>query len=335
MKVCIFGAGAVGGYVAARLCQAGQTEVSVVVRGAHKAAIERDGLQVESGGKHFVVRPAHVTDDPTTLPEQDLVFVALKTTAQAGAAHAVARLMGKDGYAVYAANGIPWWWKFGSGDPASLPLLDPDGALWREVNPSRVLGCIVYSANEVIAPGLIRHLGNNRWVVGEPGGLITPRLERTVARLREGTLNAEVSTDLRQEIWIKLLRNASVSTLCTLTRLAVDGLAEDPELLAQGDALIGDIVRVAAADGYDIASQGDAAIESLRRGGAERDAPPVRGLRPSMLQDALAGRALEVEAILGQVQSLARETSTPVPAIDAALPLLRGFDRSLRASVER
>ncbi|MFA4914476.1 MAG: 2-dehydropantoate 2-reductase [Burkholderiaceae bacterium] len=330
MKVCIFGGGAVGGYVAARLCQAGGATVSVIARGAHREAIERDGLSIQSGGESFTCRPAVVTDDPASLGEQDVTFVALKTTVQAGAARAIARLMGQSGYAVFAANGIPWWFKHGSDAPAHLPLLDPEGDLWRLVRPERSLGCVVYSANEVTAPGHIRHLGNNRWVLGEASGQDTDRLRSLVALLRDARLNAEASTDLRREIWVKLSRNASVNTLCALTRLPVDGLAQDDALLAQGDALIRDIDRMAQSCGFDISDQAQAAIESLRRGGAERDAPPVTGLRPSMLQDALAGRPLEVEAILGQVQSLARESNVQTPAIDAALPLLRGLDRSLR-----
>lgn len=330
MKVCIFGAGAVGGYMAARLCQAGGSHVSIIARGAHKAAIERDGLHVQSGGEAFHCRPDVVTDDPAALGEQDLTIVALKTTAQAGAARAIATLMGASGHAVFAANGIPWWFKHGSEAPAHLPLLDPDGALWTHVRPERTLGCVVYSANEVVSPGHIRHLGNNRWVLGEASGENSARLRDTVNLLRTARLNAEASTRLHEEIWVKLLRNASVNTLCALTRLPVDGLADDAELLAQGDALIADIERMAQARGFDISEQARAAVESLRRGGAERDAPPLVGLRPSMLQDALAGRPLEVEAVVGQVQALARESGIPTPAIDAVLPLLRGLDRSLR-----
>ncbi|MBF6617723.1 MAG: 2-dehydropantoate 2-reductase [Candidimonas sp.] len=329
MKVCIFGAGAVGGYLAARISHANAAQVSVVARGAQKEAIERNGLRLDTPEGSFTVRPAIVTDRPEELPEQDVVFVTLKVMSQSAVAPALRRLVGDRGCAVFAANGIPWWWKHGSERPEHLPLLDHDGALWNTLEPTRALGCIVYSANEVIAPGVIRHLGNNRWVVGEPDGTISPRLQAVINLMQASGVNGEASTHIHTEIWAKLLRNASLNSLCALTRLPVDGLAEDPALLAQADALIDEIIAVAGAQGCDISAQRAAAREQLRRGGAEGGAPPVKGLRPSMLQDALAGRPLEVEAIVGQVQALAQEAGVPCPAIDTVLPLLRGLNRSL------
>lgn len=330
MNVCIFGTGAVGGYLAGRIGNANAARVSVVARGAQKQAIERDGLRVETPEGTLHVHPHVVTDDAKTLSEQDITFVTLKTMAQPLVASDLRHLTGTNGCAIFAANGIPWWWKHGSPEPDYLPLLDPSGALWTGLTPERALGCVVYSANEVIAPGVVRHLGNNRWVIGEPDGTISPRLQKVVALLQSAGVNAEASPELHKEIWIKLLRNASLNSLCALTRLPVDGLAEDPELLSQADALMDDIINVSLACGYDISEHRRAAYEQLRRGGAEGNAPPVRGLRPSMLQDALAGRPLEVEAIFGQVQSLARELDITCPAIDAVVPLLRGLDKSLR-----
>ncbi|MGB3290102.1 MAG: 2-dehydropantoate 2-reductase [Burkholderiaceae bacterium] len=329
MKVCIFGTGAVGGYLAARIGHADAAQVSVIARGAQKEAIAANGIRLDTPEGSITVRPAAVTDRPEDLPEQDIVFVTLKVMGQPAAAPAIRRLTGDKGCAIFAANGIPWWWKHGSEHAAHLPLLDPDGALWNVLDPRRALGCIVYSANEVIAPGVVRHLGNNRWVIGEPNGSISPRLQAAVQLLQASGVNGEASPDIHTEIWAKLLRNASLNSLCSLTRLPVDGLAEDPELLALADALIDEIIAVANAQGCDISAQRAAAREQLRRGGAEGGAPPVKGLRPSMLQDALAGRPLEVEAIVGQVQALAQEARVPCPAIDFVLPLLRGLNRSL------
>src|SRR5690606_9805063 len=130
-----------------------------------------------------------------------------------------------------------------------LPLLDPDGALWNVLGPTRALGCIVYSANEVVAPGVVRHLGNNRWVVGEPDGSVSPRLQAAVQLLQASGINGEASANIHTEVWAKLLRNASLNSLCALTRLPVDGLAEDPMLLALADALVDEIVAVANAQG--------------------------------------------------------------------------------------
>ena len=329
MKVCIFGAGAVGGYLAARIGHSNAAQVSVVARGKQKDAIARDGIKLDTPEGSIVVRPAAVTDRPEELPEQDVVFVTLKVMSQPHVAQALSKLIGDKGCAVFVANGIPWWWKYGSKNPATLPLLDPEGLLWNTLGPSRALGCIVYSANEVIEPGRVRHLGNNRWVVGEPDGSISSRLQSIVQLMQESGVNGEACPNIHQEIWAKLLRNASLNSLCALTRLPVDGLAEDPELLAQADSLIDEIIAVAASQGSDISAQRAAAREQLRRGGAEGGAKPVKGLRPSMLQDALAGRPIEVEAIIGQVQVLAREAGIPCPMIDTVLPMLRGLNRSL------
>lgn len=331
LKVCIFGAGAVGGYLAARFGHAGGVSLSVVARGAQKEAILRDGVRLQTPTENITVFPDIVTDHALELPEQDFTFVTVKVGAQPAVARDVRHLVGSAGHAIFAANGVPWWWKYGTPAPAALSLLDPEAELWNELTPARVLGCVVYSANEVIAPGVVRHLGNNRWVIGEPDGSLSQRLQSTVGLLRQAGIHSEASPDLRTEIWAKLLRNASINSLCALTRLPVDGLAEDPELLRQAEALAADIVTVATSQGSDVSVQFNAACEQLRRGGAEAGTPPVRGLRPSMLQDVLAQRPLEVEAIVGQVQALAREAGVACPAIDAVLPILRGLNRSINS----
>ncbi|MFA5664751.1 MAG: 2-dehydropantoate 2-reductase [Burkholderiaceae bacterium] len=330
MKACIFGAGAVGSYLAARIGQADSAHLSVVARGRQLEAIRHQGIRLEAPGESITVQPASLTDQPLELPAQDVVFVALKVMAQPDAACAIRHLIRDGGCAVFAANGVPWWWKYGTARPAALPLLDPDAQLWDLVTPEQALGCVVYSANEVIAPGVVRHLGNNRWVLGESDSSHSDRLARIVAMLRASGVHAEASTEIRTEIWAKLLRNASLNSLCALTRLPVDGLAEDAELLALADALIDEIIAIAASQGCHVEGHRAAAREQLRRGGAEGGAPAVKGMRPSMLQDALAGRALEVEAILGQAQALAAEAGVPCPTLGQVLPLVRGLDRSLK-----
>jgi len=327
-KVCVFGAGAVGGHLVARIGHAKRVELSVVVRGVHKDAMLRNGIRLDTPDGSITARPAHVTDQPHTLPEQDLIFVTVKAMAQPAIAGDVKRLLRTGGDVVFVANGLPWWWKHATAKPAPLPLLDPQGVLWRELTPRQVLGCVVYSANEVVAPGVVRHLGNNRWVLGEPDATLSPRLQATVDLLCRCGVNAEASTDLRTEIWGKLMRNASLNSLCALTRLPVDGLAEDPALLALADALVEDIIAIAASQGCDISHYREGALKQLRCGGAEGKAASVKGLCPSMLQDVLAGRALEVEAILGQPYALALEAGLACPALSHVLPLVRGLNRS-------
>lgn len=333
MKVCIYGAGAVGGYLAARIGNAGIAEVSVVARGVQKEAIAAAGVRLETPEGVIQVMPSRVTDDPFDLPPQDVTFVTLKVMQQPGAARSLCHLSSQGGVAVFVANGIPWWWKYDGQSPAFLPLIDPQGELWNRFGAHRAIGCVVYSANEVIAPGVIKHKGNNRWVLGEASGVLSDRLERIVQLMKAGGIAAEASPNLRAEILAKLLRNAAINSLCALTSLPVDGLAEDPELLIIADAIVDEIITVSAAMGYDISAHREAAWTQLRRGGAEGKAPAVKGLRPSMLQDVLAGRPIEVEAILGQFKALAEEHRASCPAIDGVLPLVRGLDRSLRAKL--
>lgn len=326
MKMCVFGAGAVGGYLAARLLRAGSCQLSVVARGEQLRTIARDGLRLITAQEDFVVRPAAVTDRPHDLPPQDVVLVTLKAHAQPAAAPGIAALLGRSGTAVFVNNGIPWWWTYRGDAPAAgpLPLLDPEGALWTQVRPERVIGCVVYSANEVVRPGVVRHAANNRWLLGEPDGSRSERMRSIAQCLRNAGLGVEEVSDIRSQVWAKLLRNASLNPLAALTRLTVERIGQVPGLAELCAAVVDEIVAVAAADGTDLAGEAQAARAAPQRSGA-LEGPSAGSIRPSMLQDVLAGRALETEAILGQVQVFARASGTPTPRIDVLLPLLRGL----------
>lgn len=327
MKVCVFGAGAVGGYLAARLLGAGVDELSVVARGAHGRAIAQRGLLLVEEGVHHRFWPARVAAVAQALPPQDIVFVALKAHALPAAAADIAHLLGPTGTAVFVTNGIPWWWHFRGAPTAAapLPLLDPTGALWSQVRPERALGCVVYSANRRLGPGEIEHVANNRWIFGEPDGQVSARLQDVLRLVRRAGLQAEGSDDLRREVWTKLLRNAPLNSVCALTRLPVDRLADHPGLVALCHGVIDEIVAIAAAQGHDIAPRAAQAREAPLRGGAV-GGPATPALQPSMLQDVLAGVRTESAAILGQAQLFAREAGVPTPRIDVLLALLQGLD---------
>jgi len=329
MKLCVFGTGAVGGYLAARLTQVGAHEVSVVARGEQLRAIARDGLTLIAPDGQAVVRPAHTTDQPHTLPPQDLVFVTLKAHALPAAASAIASLLGPQGSAVFVNNGIPWWWRYHGptrpGEP--LPLLDPSGALWTTVTPQRAIGCVVYSANEVLRPGVVQHNANNQWWLGEPDGTLSERV-LTAARLMSAAgLTTEAVPDIRAQVWAKLLRNTPMNGLCALTRLAVDGLARDPQLLRLYEALVDEVAAVAKAHGVDLSARVVVAKAAPGLGGAV-DGSAAPAVRPSMLQDIELGRAMEVEPILGQLLAFAQNSATPTPVMATLVPLLRGLNRS-------
>jgi 2-dehydropantoate 2-reductase len=328
MKVCIFGAGAVGGHYAVRLLSAGVADVSLVARGTTLMAIRSRGLTLRSGGQDISVKPPVATDDPSSLPPQDIVLVTLKATAGLpAAAPAISRLLAPGGCAVFMLNGIPWWWRHGlGGNAVSLPLLDPDGALWNEVRPERALGCVIYSPNDMPEPGVIVHTGANQLVLGEPDGSTSQRLETVVQMFNASGVEAVLSNDLRRDIWRKLTQNASGNAVAALSRADQGGIAADQDLRGVAVGIMNEILAVGAAQGRDL--RGDFDTVAV----AQRGRP---GQRPSMLQSVLSVRPLEVEAMLGQVHAFAREANVPVPTIDVVLPLLRGLDRWIHSERSR
>jgi 2-dehydropantoate 2-reductase len=321
VKICIFGAGAVGGHLGARLVAAGADEISIVARGPMLAALRSRGLTLRSGGKEICAKPSVVTDDPASLPPQDLVLVTLKAHAVPGAAPAIARLIAPGGSAMFLLNGIPWWWRHGlPGAASTLPLLDPKGDLWNQVRPERTLGCVVHSPNEMVEPGVIVHTGPNFLILGEPDGSTSPRLNEAVAMFGRGGMEARVSADLRRDVLEKLAMNASGNTIAALSLRDLGGQAADEGLCALSERIMGEVLEVAARLGWDLRSKLD--LPALARRGKP-------GMRPSMQQDVTLGRQMEVEALVGQVQAFARELGIGVPAIDVMVPLLRGLNRSL------
>jgi 2-dehydropantoate 2-reductase len=317
MRVCVFGAGAVGGYLAVMLASSGTCEVSVVARGAQLDAIRRNGLKLISADAAVTRHFAAATDNPSSLPPQDLVFVTLKAHALPAAAADIDRITAPHGSVVYAANGIPWWWEH---DGRAQGATDPDHR--------RAIGCVVYSVNEVIEPGVIHHRGNNRWILGEPSNEATLRLDRVAELLRNSGVNAEVSDELRLHVWRKLLRNITVNPLCAITRLDVDQLVASPGLVKLAHALATELVAIARAKGFDLTGHYGEATAFLAAGGV-REGGRVSGTRPSMLQDVLAGRRIEFDALLGDLCRFAREEGVATPALDAVAAIAQGLNTSL------
>ena len=263
MKVCIFGAGAIGGRVAVHLVSAGAAEVAVVTRGVQLEAIRARGLTLHTGGKEMKAKPAIATDDPATLPPQDFVLVTLKAHAVPGAAAAIARLLAPQGCAVFLLNGIPWWWNQGlPGNRGHLPLLDPEGALWAQLR-DKTLGCVVNGPCEVTAPGVIVHSSGNRWTFGEPDGSSSARLKSIIDLFNSAGLIAD-DANLRQEIWRKLANNASNSPVAALTHMSPTELSEIPELQRLARGITRETLQVGAALGWDLLSETAAEPPSAR-----------------------------------------------------------------------
>ena len=335
MRVCIFGAGAIGGHIGARLSAASDAEVYAVARGAQLDAVRKHGFTLKSGTEEFHGRPRVATDDPATLPKQHIVIVTLKAHVLPSVAATIDQLLAPQGVAVFPLNGLTWWWRYGiRGKQEALPLLDPQHDLWNRLR-ERALGCVAYSPNHVVSPGVVRNVGASRWVIGEPSGEKTQRVETVVDVLKSAGLRAEASSDIRGEIWRKFASNVWSNPLGALMRLNQSDVMGNPDLKEVAARLTRETLEVAAAMGWDMRRDMDVEKQLSSRPTAPTASSGGPPIPPSMLQDVLLGRSLETEAHLGQLQAFAREYSVPVPTIDVVLPLLRGLDQSLRASASR
>ncbi len=326
MKIGIFGAGAIGGHLAARLAHAG-ADVSLVARGAHLAAIRSQGLRFVSPAQDITVR-VRAEASAEALGPQDLVISTVKAHSLPAASGALQALLRPETPVVYAVNGVPWWYFHGQpGAQAdqALPRLDPGAQLWNGVGVQRSLGCVVQSANEVTEPGVVHNRSaDNRFVIGEPDGSDSPRLQRIVAALKPGVPDVHATTDIRHEIWNKLLLNMSTSSLGGLTHSSSSGIANDPGMQDLFRRTMAEGARVAQAVGVEVSVDADARFVRMAK----------LNHRSSMLQDLLAGRPLEIDAQLAAVQDIARRFNVPTPTFDVLLTLLvrRAREAGLYAS---
>lgn len=322
MKVCIYGAGAVGGHLAARLCAAEKHEISVIARGPQLQAIKQRGLTISRGDEVHTGRPQHATDDPSTLSPQDVVIVTLKAQALPDAAASIETLLAPNGIAVFAINGIPWWWHKGLNVPQT-PLfpLDPQGQLWDRLR-DKTLGCVIYSPNEVIEPGVIRSAPKDRWMLGEPDGSESERLNRVADIFQSAGIRGLATADLRYEIWYKLLINCGLNPVAALTRLPTPLMNKNPHIIALRKAVMQEVTDIALACGTDLRGKidFDELCTPTKRSGSNR---------ASMLQDVLAGRSLEHEAILGIAVGLAQVHGVSAPRCELMLGLMRGLSESM------
>jgi 2-dehydropantoate 2-reductase len=329
MKIVIFGAGAVGGHVGARLgagaAQAG-IEVSAVARGAQLAAIRERGLTLWIGDERTDGR-IRATDRPETLGVQDVVFVALKSSTLPDAVSAMAPLIGPDTSVVFAMNGIPWWYLYRCPDNGlprpDLSRLDPDGLLTRTIGFERVIGCMINSANMVVEPGVIRNsMGTqNRFTLGEPDGIRSRRVEAISAAFERAGVRAPVSTAIRDEIWDKLLRNLSTSPICAMTGEPIGVISRHPELFDLAKGLMAEGLATARAHGID---------PGITVEGAYARAPTTTH-KSSMLQDFEHGRPPEIDGLLTSVQQFARVAGVPTPRVDAVTALV--IEKARRAGL--
>jgi len=316
MKICIFGAGAIGGYLAVELSLAGY-EVSAIARGSHLDAMRREGLKLRIGGEEKTAR-LPVSDDPEEFGPQDYVICALKAHQANESAHMMLPLLGRETAVVTAMNGIPWWYFYKEGSALEgrhLESVDPGARQWTLIGPGRAIGCVVDPACEVIAPGVIEHHEFKRFTLGEPDASQSDRVVALHEALTAAGFDAPVRDNIRWNIWLKLWGNVCFNPISALTLATLDRITTEPALRALCKTIMLEAKAVTEALGLSIPP------EMIERRLAA--AGSVAGHKMSMLQDLERRRSMEIDALVTAVRDLGQLVSVPTPAIDVVLALVR------------
>ncbi|MBV8659413.1 MAG: 2-dehydropantoate 2-reductase [Burkholderiales bacterium] len=319
MKICIVGAGAIGGMLGAKLALAGH-EVTLILRGANLAAVQQNGLRlIEEDGQEHVIKPIRATSVIADAGTQDAVILAMKAHQVVAVAAELPALMHAETRVVTMQNGIPWWYFFKL--PAELDAryggrtvkaVDPDGLIAQHIPVDRVIGSVVYPASEVIAPGVIKVIEGNRFTLGELDGSDTPSIRAISDAFKSAGFKAPISDDIRSEIWLKLWGNVSFNPISALTHATLEDICVDPGTRA----LAGNMMREAQSIGEKLGVQFKVSLERRING-----AQAIGQHKTSMLQDVEAGRPLELQALVASVIELGEITDTPTPTIQAVYAL--------------
>jgi 2-dehydropantoate 2-reductase len=321
MRICVVGAGAIGGVIAARLAAVEDADVSVLARGATLAAIREHGLRVSSAGPagagETVAAPVAASDDPAELGEQDLVVVAVKAQSMAGVAASLGGLLGPRTAVLSTLNGVPWWFLDGFGGPAAgrhLDSVDPDGFIASVLPASRVIGGTVHLSASSPAPGEVSWRSGNGLIIGELDGSSSPRLDALASVLRAGGFDVTVSARIRDDVWYKLWGNLTLNPICALTDASTGPALEDD--------LVREFISRAMLEARAIGERIGCPIAQSPQ---DRHAVTRKlgDFVPSMLQDARAGRPLELDALTGAVRELGALVGVPTPNVDAIHGLTR------------
>jgi 2-dehydropantoate 2-reductase len=321
MRICIFGAGAVGSHFAVRLARAGH-DVACVMRGPHLEAVKANGLALRIGDTQVTAK-VNASDDPATLGVQDLVISTLKATGVSSLADGLGPLLHDETAVVFAQNGIPWWYDIGlPADHPSTPdlsFLDPGGRLRAAIPKQRIIGGVIFSSNEVVAPGVVANLSpdRNRLMIGECDDRLSERIAEFRAILEEAGIESPPMAQIRESIWSKLLTNMSMSVLCLLTGQTARGVRDDPALRDVLPRLLDEANAV-----------GQSCIPHVKRLARTGPAPEHK---PSILQDYELGRAMEIDVLVKAPAAFARAARLATPMLDliAALAIQRARDKGL------
>lgn len=315
MKICIYGAGAIGGYLGAGLALNG-ADVTLIARGPHLAAMQENGLKLIKDGEEHVARVT-ATDDPAEAGPQDYVIVTLKAHSVPPIAHQFAPLFHDKTAVVWGVNGIPWWYFHGlEGDHTDrrIECLDPGGLLWDQLGPERMIGCAVYPAAEVPEPGVIQHVEGDRFSLGEPSGEKTERIQALSAALIGAGFKAPVRPQIRNELWVKLWGNLSFNPISALTHATLETIGTDPGTREIARRMMLEGQEIGEALGVRFAVDVEKRINGAVGVGAHKT---------SMLQDLERGRPMEIDALVTSVQEMGRVVGVQTPYIDAVLALVQ------------
>ncbi|WP_332777639.1 2-dehydropantoate 2-reductase [Polaromonas sp.] len=332
MKICIYGAGAIGGWMGVKLAQAG-CELSVVARGATLEALQQHGLRLESTVRAELVDaqststssvrtevysvPVRASANPAELGVQDLVIIAVKAPAMAEVAKAIAPLLGPETVVLTAMNGVPWWFFEGFGGVYAgtrLKAVDPEGAIARAIPGRHIIGCVVHASCSLNGPGFVRHHFGNKLIIGEPSGQKTARVQQLAALLEKAGHEVPISEQIQKDAWYKLWGNMTVNPVSAMTGATTDLLLGDDLVRGFISAVMLEAKEIGARIGIPIAQQPeDRHAVTLTLG----------AFKTSMLQDVEAGKAVELDALVTVVKELGALTAVPTPFTDALLGLAR------------
>jgi 2-dehydropantoate 2-reductase len=329
VKIAIIGAGAIGGYVGAKLALAGN-QVTFIVRGANLQAIRDRGIRlILADGSEQIAADVQATDDYAAPGPQDLVILAMKAHQLDGVADQVHALLGPDTPVVTMQNGIPYWYFHNHGGElagSKLVSVDPHCSLSEKIPPARVIGCVVYPASELIAPGVVRHIEGERFPLGELDGSSSPRVLRIAECFTAAGFKSPVLDNIRSEIWLKLWGNLTFNPISSLSHSTLADICQYPPSRELAACMMREAQEVAHKLGIEFRVTLDKRIA-----GAEK----VGKHKTSMLQDIEAGRAPEIDALVGAVAELGRLTRTPTPHIDSVYALVKLLARAMEAGQGR
>ena len=306
-KICIFGAGAIGGYIAACLKKT-DVAISLIARGPHKKAIEEKGLTLIKNGKSENFK-FNITDDPKTLDVQDYIFISVKAHSISNIVNNLSPIISDKTSIISAVNGLPWWYFYKSNtgtnlDDKYIESVDPNGKIWNTFKPERAIGCVVYPACEITEPGVIKHNEGERFSLGEPDSTKSERLKKIADLLIAGGLKVPQKKNLRDEIWIKLWGNCSFNPVSALTNKTLDEIGKDKKLID----LVRKLMEECQMVGEKIGVKFNVSIDDRIKG-----ATSVIGHKPSTTQDLNAGKPLEIDPIIGSIIEIANKLKVETP----------------------